>query len=411
MSNKEARKLRHLCKLLELVLNSRAEPFKLMMLASLPSFARTFRVVDGELGIKVIIRRTGDGGDNPGKVCDELTAAIWSVENACRQFPAATLFEIMALQSQKMICKIIHSHLPRTLQNTTLRLLSFVSWYCNCQVSATEGPAPPRLQALSFLLQEPLSAVSHLLREHHYHVYWNYACRLGHLKRKSAAPGGFHWPERDAYLAINKNYTESRVLVTIHMGDFFGAFRFIADSLGQTRSVISLQRDGHSEGIQNLSQVHKKHHQIFVHGEHNPLQIVRALRSGGQTVTALFDLGAGFGETTSVIFFGHQALFVRGPAELAISGRARIYPFVCFSEAGSNQIDMAPPFTPEIMHGENLQAAVSRVTQTLVSMAERWIKQRPAQWKYLDKLPSYLVIDNAVCRDADAGQAEVCHAQ
>ncbi|MDP2284815.1 MAG: hypothetical protein Q8L06_11795, partial [Pseudohongiella sp.] len=96
---------------------------------------------------------------------------------------------------------------------------------------------------------------------------------------------------------------------------------------------------------------------------------------------------------TEVTFFGHRARFVRGPAEMAILGRARIYPFVCFEEAGQACISMESSFLPEVRAGESLEKAVTRVTQTLVSLAEAWIRKNPAQWKYLDRLPHYLILD------------------
>ena len=263
---------------------------------------------------------------------------------------------------------------------------------------------------LSFLLQEPAPAVTQMLCSHHLARYSNFAKRLRHLRPSPVDAPAFCWPARDAYAAMSRASNESRVLVTIHLGDFFGAFKCIAAVQGDERSVISIQRDGDTAAITQLSSRVATRHKVFTKARANSMQIVRALRAGGHTLAVLFDLGPDYGETAQVLFFGCKARFVRGPAEIALCGRARIYPFVCFSEAGREHIQMEPAFMPEIEPGETLQVAAARVTQTLVSMAEHWIRQYPSQWKYLDSLPRYLVADDCQQRHDNSSQGAMCHA-
>jgi hypothetical protein len=389
---------------LESCLNSRIEPFSLMMLALLPACHPSFKLIHGELGFKVILlaNATHDT-DDAGVLYADLCAAIQAL-HIDQQVPPITCVEALSVQASKAIWQLVESPIPPRLFSIALKLLTATRWQLQRRVSGAQTFHNTRLHVLSYLFQEPQHSMEKTLRLQQYYLHWNYSRRLSLLQktarhdpaRHDPACTDFCWPERNAYLAMSRACRDSRVLVTIHMGDFFGAFKAIADALDEPRSVISLRREGDIEAIKTLSQRHAASHQVFMHGKENPLMIVKALRAGGQTLSLLFDLGADFGETTEVMFFGQRARFVRGPAELAIMGRTRIYPFVCFSEAGRDHISMEPAFVPQVRAGETLYDAVSRVTQTLVSMAERWIRQHPAQWKYLDRLPCYLIADGAV---------------
>lgn len=382
---------------LESILNSRMEPFNIQMLMLLPVSSGNFRITKGEFGLKV--HALGDlPGDARYRVLlhEELSDMIATLESAPLQLPCPTILEKLTVQLRRSIWAVVDSGVSLFLVKHLVRQLTLVKCKLSVKISGAQQYHGARLHALSYLLQEPTRVTINLLCEHQYYLYWNYARRLRHLRKTASqisCPEDFCWPARDAYSAMNKDCRESRVLVTIHMGDFFGAYKCIAEALETSRPVISLRREGDAAPVRTLSPRHAEDHKVLIHGKENPLTIVRALRSGGQTLSVLFDLGQDFGETTEVTFMGQRACFVRGPAELAILGRARIYPFVSFSDAGRDWIHMESAFVPEVRAGENLQEAVNRVTQKLVTMAEGWIRQYPAQWKYLDRLPSYLTLD------------------
>lgn len=375
---------------IEAMLNGRLEPFSFNLLMAVPDTPGSPGIVNSELGFRLTL---------PGNV-EQHQAAMASViailKHADQQLPPVSLPEKLALQARHAVWRLTNSSAPLLLVRSGLTLLIRLQAVLQLQIEAVRGYHQLKVDILSNFLQEPERKTARLIQSHQFYLYWNYAKRLRHLRQKnpvSALIPDFYWAERADYSAMTTVCKDSRVLATIHMGDFFGAFKCIADELQEARPTISLRRDGETEGIKNLSQRLADEHQVFMHGKDNPVRIVNALRAGGQTLSILFDLSDDFGETTEVIFFGHRARFVRGPAEMAILGRARIYPFVCFDDAGQSRICMEPSFMPELRTGERLQDAVTRVTQTLVSLAERWIRQNPAQWKYLDRLPHYLILD------------------
>lgn len=386
---------------LESLLNSRLEPWSLRLLMSLPKTYSSFRLVNGELGFKVSLLTKNN------RLRMELEAALTALEEASRLLPDIGLAEALTLRVRNAAWSVIESDAPLFLVRPALRVLARLQTGLSLHADGARGYHDVKAGALSEVLQEPQLETAKLIREHLYYLYWNYARRLRHLSNSSASDAlvpDFYWAERTDYSAMTSACKDSRVLVTIHMGDFFGALKCIAEEMTDSRSVMSLRREGETESIRNLSQRVANNHQVLMHGKDNPVRIVKALRAGDQTLSVMFDLGGNFGETTEVVFFGHRARFVRGPAELAILGRARIYPFVCFEDAGSYRIRMEPSFFPKIQTGESLQDAVTRVTQTLVSLAERWIRMNPAQWKYLDRLPTYLVLDErGPCADEGEG--------
>lgn len=387
---------------IEATLNGRLEPFSFNLLMAVPDTPDSPGIVNSELGFRLCL---------PGHVEQhkaELASVIAILKHADQQLPRISLPEKLALQTRQAVWRLTNSSAPLLLVRLGLALLIRLQAVLQLQVEAVRGYHQLKVDILSNFLQEPERKTAKLIQSNQFYLYWNYARRLRHLRQKNpvnALIPDFYWAERADYSAMTTVCKDSRVLATIHMGDFFGAFKCIADELQEARPTISLRGDGETEGIKNLSQRLADEHQVYMHGKDNPGRIVNALRAGGQTLSILFDLSSDFGETTEVIFFGHRARFVREPAEMALLGRARIYPFVCFEDKGQSRICMEPSFMPELQTGEDLQDAVTRVTQTLVSLAERWIRQNPAQWKYLDRLPHYLILDKPA-PDVDAEYRE-----
>ena len=69
---------------------------------------------------------------------------------------------------------------------------------------------------------------------------------------------------------------------------------------------------------------------------------VRALRRG-DIVVVLYDLPRQFGRTVAVDFFGRHAQVVRGPAEIAVLGRADVLPMFTHYEADGVAVTEAKP--------------------------------------------------------------------
>lgn len=251
---------------------------------------------------------------------------------------------------------------------------------------------------IGFILHEPKNTALGLMVQHESFLAKNFAKRLRHstsAKRDPAIRGVFVWHSLSAYQRYCHTDMSSRVLTTIHMGDFIGAFRRIAYESSSDRRVISLRRED-PEG-RNLNETVASHgyHQVLQHGQYDPIRIVAALRKTQHTLAVLFDLRDDFGETVEVMFFGQPARFVKGPAQLAILGRVKIIPFVCYDEGGVSVIEMSGAIDTSLLPAESLTEATVRVTQQLVCLAEKWIGRYPAQWKYLSSIARYFETRNA----------------
>jgi predicted LPLAT superfamily acyltransferase len=259
----------------------------------------------------------------------------------------------------------------------------------------------PLLRSLSSLLHEPDAQITQLVREHMFYYDYNYCRRRVHafdMKERKRCLQEFDWPEEENYRDYTQQHPGSRVLMTIHMGDFIGAFNRIAGSIGAQspsaeRRTLSLMREQTAEDGDSPHASNHASHRIMAHGRYNPMEIVSALRQGDTTLCVLFDLRADFGETVIVDFFGKRSALVKGPAMLAILGRATIFPFVTFEHDGSWRIEMGVPLEPGLKPGESLEDATIRIVQRMASLAERWIRRSPAQWKYLLSLCSYFVAE------------------
>lgn len=375
------------CRQLTATLQRRCEAVSMKALTGCPPVPG-LRLTVSELGIHAEL--TADELDERQRV------AVWQyIQRASQRLdalpvpsPAERVWLVLARVSQHCI----KSHWPITWRRCVLRVLACLSSLVGERIPEHKERQLAQAQALGTALNEPAATLRRWLTGHRFWLEYHYARRLTHL----GADGGedclladFVWPERDAYLAYSHAGSASRVLVTIHMGDFFGAFRLIASEADPGRQVTSLRREEDDGRVQRMLVNNPDAHHIARHGIDQPTDIVAALRKGNHTLTALFDLSTHFGETVEVLFFGQPARFVRGPAQMAIMGRARIIPFVTYESGGRQTIEMASAIDAGLRSGESLQDAAARITQQLATLAERWIRQHPEQWKYLDRLLGY----------------------
>ena len=370
---------------LEELLNRRSELTVTGLLTAANFQQKEMRIIRSEAGFKVLPRSSCN------KVTEELDGLIKQLKTEIDQLPFS-LSEQLLTGLQKLSRWLLYAQINPVAVDGCLRVISSTYAWALGKHKQLGGIYKARLAIYSFLLGEPDCCVNKLFVHHYFYRYSFYARRVSYLAKPGETRGavaGFDWEQKESYVRCAEINPESRVLMTIHLGDFMGAFRYIAAQIPSDRPVMSLRRDIDQLDPRNLRHADDSRHRLYIHGQDSSLDIVRELRAGNQTLAVLFDLGRDFGETTEVEFFSRPARFVRGPAQLAIAGRARIFPFVCYREGKRDIIYMHPPFLPQVRANETLQQAVARVTQDLVRLAERWIRRHPAQWKYFDMLPAY----------------------
>jgi len=180
----------------------------------------------------------------------------------------------------------------------------------------------------------------------------------------------FIWHDRDDYRKYAIQDSGSRVIVSIHMGNILQALNLLSELTCGNRRVISLRHVGTITKqiitVGDLSSV-----STDICSNVDSLSIVSDLRAGNCTLVAMYDLKSSSGETVEVDFFGRKARFVKGPAQLALMGRAIILPVVCYEKGGEDYLQTYQPIKCEILPGESLNLAVKRVTQILVYPVKR----------------------------------------
>lgn len=375
-----------LCEIFAGLLAMRSESVTAEALLQLPPPRDCLSVVRTESGLKV----RSESVVSARAQCHTLINYIVSFGAS---LPPMTLVERADVLAQRQLQRCMNSGDTLRVKKRCHWLVVRVRLWLLRWLAGPVQNLPKRQFLLACLLHEPESRIRQVWHEHTFWFHFNFAKRLLHLQNRPESADylkGFNWPEKDDYHRLIQSNHASRVLVTIHMGDFFGAFRLIASVSDSGRHAISLRREETSNhGMQHFS-ADRIAHRVIYHQQQQAASIVSALRRGNHTLATLFDLREDFGSTVMVEFFGQRARFVRGPAQLAILGRSHIFPFVCFEHQGCNYIEMAPVIDTRLHSGESLQHATARITQTLVGLAEGWIRRYPAQWKYLTALPAYL---------------------
>lgn len=392
------RKCIRICSMaIERVLQSRSDATVRELLATMPRLPAQWRFVRGDVDLTLHGPPVAIASNTSLSDCELVAAAadlLKYLDQLLAALPPLNIREWLVVLLRSGQRSLTCAKLPLKYKRRLLLTLTGLQ-------RATDGDARHQKEGslelfhfYSILFHEPMPYIKRLLRVQHFWNLFNYSRRLVHLEDRPEAASlraGFCWPEREAYQRMARGDAQSRVLVTIHMGDFYGAFRVIANECDNGRGVISLRREQSAENSMRHFLAHKLQHTVLHHGNYQTATIVSALRRGGQTLAILFDLRDDFGETIAVEFFGVAARFVKGPAQLAIMGRARIIPFVCYEKGGCYQIDMEAAIDSRLRAGESLVQGVQRLTQQLVSLAEKWIRVHPEQWKYLDTLPGYFI--------------------
>ena len=184
------------------------------------------RIILTELGVRVEI-------SDP----QQHTQVMHYLDQLCERFgqlprPGATE-RILIMLSYGARLSIV-SKLPLTLRRYALYWLAIARERVGRRLLVHHQRQQALTVLLSVILDEPSGEVRGLLRQHQFWLEYHYARRLVHLGRDRNSErllATFQWPEREAYLALAQNTQQARVLVTIHMGDFFG----VSNTLRRTR--------------------------------------------------------------------------------------------------------------------------------------------------------------------------------
>lgn len=383
------------CSVITKILAMRCEEVSRLVRQLLPLPDMGVRLLRTELGLRAELLKT-EYSQQEGETCLRHAIGLHDLllgkaESSCaEQIPRCTRAEQLIVLLQTLSTRCLESDDSLMRKRLLLKILVLLRLQMSVLLPFAKAQHRTQLTILSVLFHEPLRVARSLLQQYEFYFAYNYAKRLLHLRRmpeRSAYLETFYWPDMDAYRQFIAGNATSRVLVTIHMGDFLGAFHRITGLASSDRRAISLRREQHEE--ENTVVMENINLSVLRHGQNDPVAIVGALRQGNVTLATLFDLKAEFGATATVKFFDQRASFVKGPAQLAIMGRAPILPFVTWEENGVNHLEMESAIDTQPRTGESLHEATTRITQQLVTLAEKWIRRSPAQWKYLTSLPGY----------------------
>lgn len=367
--------------------NSRNETVVHAALSAIDMQAAGVRITVGELGANAEVIAPAP----TLRECARIGRLLQLVEGRIRKLPAPGWREHLYVLLTRTSWLCVRSKWSLTWRRRYLFSLALLRSRVGKGIAVERSRQDALAVTLSLLLGEPLGVTASILKRQYFWREYHYSRRMTHLRDDQAGANlldEFDWPERAEWLSLSGSQ-QARILVTIHMGDFFGAFKLIGTHSRPDRTVTSMRRERSNDAVHGLVRNAAERHHVARHGIEAPTDIVAALRRGNHTLTALFDLPGAFGETAEVEFFGQPARFVRGPAQMAIMSGAIIVPFVTYEIDGRQRIEMESVIRPEIRSGEPLAKAAARITQRLVTLAEGWIRRHPAQWKYLDHLPGY----------------------
>lgn len=341
---------------------------------------------------------------------DTLEAdAIRAYASAFCELLAPTLVESFVVLLENLCRGLALSSIALSVQFTILKLIAPFRWCALVCIKSVRQDLHKRSLGLGYFLQEPLSQATKLLREHELYMLRSHSLRKFHQRQGNSRSDylrAFLWEDLVSYRRFVQKSTQSRVLVTIHMGDFLGAFSRISQESSEQWTVLALRREKDEAG-DPLGRIDFGPNTTLLRPEsYNPVQIAARLRLGRHTLAILCDLNRHFGETVQVDFLGHIANFVRGPASIAVLSATPIIPFSCFHENGSEHIAMNSPIDTHPIAGENFSQTVSRITQQLVCVTEGWVLRHPQQWKYLPEVTTFLSKETSL--SIRAKQERVC---
>jgi hypothetical protein len=337
----------------------------------------------------------------------EADALRTYVVELCNQSPA--LYRERASKALEYICRRLATiRAPLRSQILVFNTLSRLRWLLLISLSSYRQDLSNISIGLGLILSEPQSRTKAILKNHEADTLLRYSLRIFHQisdAKRLEYLQSFRWPERLAYKRFISGSDQSRILVSIHMGDFLGAFSRIAQEASDDWQVLALRRetDASTDPLEHMQFGRTRAFNILRPGQYSPVQVAARLRKGRHTLAILCDLSTQFGETVVVSFLDRSANFVRGPASIALLAGCPIIPFVCYRDAEANHIHMGAVIHTKAGEAESFTEAVARVTQQLAGFCEQWVRQHPHQWKYLPEVFNYFQHDKSY---ANVGSVE-----
>jgi len=271
-----------------------------------------------------------------------------------------------------------------------LKLCALLYHLHNERIATGTDSHKANLKFLSILLHEPERRVTRLIiRNKCCSWYFNKKREIYSSDRGFKLEKPYCWRQRFLYQHYINSRQGSRVLVSIHMGNFLGALKEVANAGNDQRQVISLRQGNDVENIRKIID-RKERHEVIQRANASPVNIVSKLRKGDVTVVALTDLSRHFGETETITFMDMAMDFVKGPVLMAMIGRADIVPIVSFEVAGLDHIEMGPVLSPRAQSHDTIRASVQSNMQKIFRWFEQYIRKYPEQWKYLPDSHTYV---------------------
>ena len=236
-------------KILEDILNSRAELTVISLLSTVnhrqhdrqgqDHRQEAIRIIRSETGFKVL-PRTSDAS-----VTEEIERLITQLEAEIDRLPVS-MYERLLTGLQTLSRQLLFAQISPVVADACLRMISPIYGWALSKHKSLREIHQARLSLYSFLFAEPESYISSLFVRHYFYKYSFYVRRISYLANSGLvykADAEFDWEQRDSYVSCARLQAESRVLMTIHMGDFMGAFRYIAAQITSDRPVMSLRRE------------------------------------------------------------------------------------------------------------------------------------------------------------------------
>lgn len=186
----------------------------------------------------------------------------------------------------------------------------------------------------------------------------------------------------------------SRVITSFHLGDYIYSIGHLMSLEPRMRNALLMRQQ--SCGFENSNNILRQAgdrswpRSAHILSNKPPLrQLTSQLRAGGTSLVLFCDLPENYGETVNVTFLGRPARFPKGPATLAVLGRAPILPVITYFDGEYFQIHIGDLINTTPIDGENPDQSCARITQQLVNFFEPVFLKYPEQWRYLGLLPSY----------------------
>jgi hypothetical protein len=221
---------------------------------------------------------------------------------------------------------------------------------------------------------------------------WIKLAERGYPNANSAC-SELHFLDKQAVVNYLNSHQQGLVVATIHMGDYLNTFFTLSRSIsGDRRVYVVRNKSWSSEEEKLINRFQSKQLSVTVirHDSAAARKIIRQLRRGN-IVILLFDLSDIWGGTTTVRFLGRPMEIVRGPAELALVGRADILPIMChFDDRCTPVAEAFPVIRPSTVTAQNLTETTQQITQMLVDIADQHIRKHPEQWHHWQLIPRML---------------------